>query len=185
MRKESKNSKFRINVEPFLPVGDSAKPLFLTYGIFITVLFLFSLQFFYHFSLFQEEQAWYFTQQNQVIETEYFGQLLKQGYCGLPFMFLWCFYLGFVHYLSHHVESKSIYLMKRLSNPRELFRRIWTFPLFFATITVVFTLILLYIYYQYYLYFAVPDTVPENQLEIFVDIWFQGGEKYANIRKSY
>lgn len=178
-----KEKRPKCNVQDFLPMGEEAKPLFRLYIIFLGVLFLLSLQFFYHFWHFQVEQAWILEQEGLLIQTEYFGQLLKHCFHGLHYFYIWCFGLGIHHYYSHTRGSKSIYLMKRLPNRWEFVVRIWTFPVVFALVTGILTFTLLFLYYHYYLHFSVPDTIPESQLEIFIDLWFQGGEKYAEIRK--
>ncbi len=172
-------------LEDFLPIGEEPKSIFRIYCIFLAVLFLLSFQFFYHFWHFQVEQEWILKNEGYLMNTEYFAQLIKQGYNGLHYLYIWCLGLGIANYFSHTSGSKSIYLMKRLPNPWELYVRVWSFPLFFAVSTAILTILLLLLYYQFYLYSAVPDTIPENQLEIFIDIWFQGGEKYAEIRKYH
>lgn len=55
------------------------------------------------------------------------------------------------HYMYHYQGSKSIYLMKRLPNSRELHFRCITLPLTGAVISMLLAIILLFAYYGIYI----------------------------------
>lgn len=71
--------------------------------------------------------------------------------------------LGLVHYLYYHTKSKSIYLMKRLSDKSELFRRNWSIPLFTAALSLITVFLLIVIYYLFYMSVAPKNCILPNQ----------------------
>lgn len=71
--------------------------------------------------------------------------------------------LVLVHYLYYHTKSKSIYLMKRLSDKRELFRRNWSIPLFTVSVSLITIFILIVIYYLIYMSVAPKNCIWPNQ----------------------
>ena len=82
--------------------------------------------------------------------------------------------LGFMvfHYSYHTMGSKSIYLMKRLPDSRELHRRCLTLPLIALAVTVVTFLLLLGAYYAMYILIT-PDQCLVNS--------FSGGSMQPDI----
>lgn len=71
--------------------------------------------------------------------------------------------LVMVHYLYYHTKSKSIYLMKRLSDKRELFRRNWSIPLFTVALSLITVFVLIVIYYLFYMSVAPKNCIWPNQ----------------------
>ena len=78
----------------------------------------------------------------------------------IPFALLagWMVALALVHLLSHYQESRSIYLMRRLPDRWELWRRCLTLPLTGLTIVLILTLGLSVLYFWLYETYALIDT---------------------------
>ena len=64
-------------------------------------------------------------------------------------------------YSSYYQGSRSIYLMRRLSNKNELRRRVWTVPLLWAGTALLLTVALFWIFYGSYM-LKTPSEVLEN-----------------------
>ncbi len=71
--------------------------------------------------------------------------------------------LVMVHYQYYYTKSKSIYLMKRLSDKRELFRRNWSIPLFTVAAILITVFVLIVIYYIFYMSVAPKNCIWPNQ----------------------
>lgn len=74
------------------------------------------------------------------------------------FGFLCILLLGLVvwHYLYYHQETKSIYLMKRLSSRLEIHKRAWTLPLLAIAVTLIAVFLVLLLYFGIYM-IATPE----------------------------
>ena len=78
----------------------------------------------------------------------------------IPFALLagWMVALALVHLLSHYQESRSIYLMRRLPDRGELWRRCLTLPLTGLAAVLILTLGLSVLYFWLYETYALIDT---------------------------
>ncbi len=70
--------------------------------------------------------------------------------------------LGLYHYLYHYQHSKSIYLMKRLPDRKELYIRCFSIPVFIVIIGVLIMVFLTGLYFGYYI-----KIIPQEFIEIF------------------
>lgn len=177
--------KLKANFSNFLPLGEEITPILIYYKIFMIISTLFTLQFFANFHNFKQDQAHYFLFEQKYIQTEYFAKLLGNGFYFFGFIFIWCFSLCLIYYFLHTNTSKSIYFMKRLRTPFELWKRVLVVPISLSIITIIYVAILLCLYYAFYLHTSVSGTIYDNQMEILIDLWFKGGEKYAKITRYY
>lgn len=89
---------------------------------------------------------------------EPFDRLLRSAL--IPFALLagWMVALALVHLLSHYQESRSIYLMRRLPDRWELWRRCLTLPLTGLAVVLILTLGLSVLYFWLYETYALIDT---------------------------
>ena len=67
------------------------------------------------------------------------------------------------NYLYYYQDSKSIYLMKRLPNPLELHRRAWTLPLIAVGTTILFSFVVLVLYFGIYMIFTPEECILPGQ----------------------
>ena len=77
-----------------------------------------------------------------------------------------------VHYAYHFQESKSIYLMKRLPNRRELYRRCFTLPLVGMGISLISAFVFLLIGYAVYQNVTPPECMVGDQWQKIWSAWF-------------
>lgn len=66
----------------------------------------------------------------------------------------------FYHYIYHYQESKSIYLMRRLTNKWELHRRCMAMPIGAIVVAIVIMIILYFVYQGIYLFFTPQQCLP-------------------------
>ena len=71
----------------------------------------------------------------------------------LVFLMVMCL-LILVHYMSYYRDSKSIYLMRRLSDKWELYRRCIVVPVVAIFIAIITATACLVLYFRIYLYFT-------------------------------
>lgn len=83
-----------------------------------------------------------------------FTELLKDTMDGFSVFLVVMIIMVFLHYMTYYKDSKSIYLMKRLPDKWELYRRCAVVPLVSVVIGVVTGAAILLIYYGVYLYFT-------------------------------
>ena len=80
-----------------------------------------------------------------------FRTILGESLIGF-FIIVFCMIaLGIYHYFYHYIDSKSIYLMKRLPKKSDLYKRCFTYPILIVVISLAIALILLILYYNIYL----------------------------------
>lgn len=83
-----------------------------------------------------------------------FTVLLKDTMDGFLMFFWVMLILVVMHYMTYYKESKSIYLMKRLSNRWELYRRCIVIPFAAIFIQIIIGAACLLLYYGIYLFFT-------------------------------
>lgn len=94
-----------------------------------------------------------------------FVDLLGYHLFGFAMLALCMLAVILAHYLYHFQGSKSIYLMKRLPNRFEFWRRCLTLPVATAMISVLIALILLLLYFGIYLLVTPDLCLTPNQWE--------------------
>ena len=94
-----------------------------------------------------------------------FIELLNYRLFGFAIIALCMLAVSLYHYLYHYQGSKSIYLMKRLPNRFELWRRCLALPLGAALFSLVTAMILMLIYFGIYLFFTPEICLAPNQWE--------------------
>ena len=79
--------------------------------------------------------------------------------------------LAALHYSYFYQESKSIYLMKRLSNPWELHLRCWTLPILGALCSLLLAFLVLLLYFAIYM-IATPEPclTPDQWLKLWSEL---------------
>lgn len=75
--------------------------------------------------------------------------------------------LAWMFWRSHFTESKSIYLMRRLSNPRELLRRCITVPILAAVCYLILALLLLLLDFAVYWRCTPSSLLPPSMWDAF------------------
>jgi len=94
-----------------------------------------------------------------------FVGLLNSRLYGFPVLALCMVAVFLYHYLYHYQGSKSIYLMKRLPDRFELWRRCLTLPLAAALLSMVIAAALMLLYFGIYMYFTPDVCLTPNQWE--------------------
>ncbi|MBP3371679.1 MAG: hypothetical protein J6L88_04045 [Clostridia bacterium] len=144
----------RFDLTRHAPLGMNVNSQFTTY---ITLFVLATLYSFFYFNRFSNHLEWLYEWSRSakvLIEGAVmpdFVELLEDaltwfwaaaGVCLLQIPF---------NYRHHYRETKSIYLMKRLPKKFELHRRCLTLPILGAGIMVLFSFVLLLLYFWYYM----------------------------------
>ena len=91
---------------------------------------------------------------------ERFGVLLGNGLVGFAITAVVMLLFSIYHYLYHFQDSKSIYLMRRLSDRWELSRRCLTLPVAAAVLSLAAAVVLLGFYFGIYLLFTPKGCLP-------------------------
>ena len=86
------------------------------------------------------------------------SDFLNHRLFGISILFLVCVCMVILHFRYFHTESKSIYLMRRLPDGRELYRRCLTLPVLVFMLSLIFGLIYIAICMGFYHLFT-PDAV--------------------------
>jgi hypothetical protein len=92
-----------------------------------------------------------------------FMEILGSSLGGFLILALCMGAVAIYHYAYHYEGSKSIYLMKRLPNRRELPRRCITLPLLGTLACLCASLFLLFIYFAVYMAFTPPACLTPHQ----------------------
>ena len=77
-------------------------------------------------------------------------------------LFFTCVAIAAVHYLSFHMESKSIYVMRRIPNKAELHVRCLALPAIFLAIGIVLAVVLYCSFLYVYIHYTPEGHLPEN-----------------------
>lgn len=93
---------------------------------------------------------------------EHFSVLLGNALIGFWFVAIGMMGFAIIHYAYFWQGSKSIYVMKRLPNKMELYKRVWTLPLISLLLCAVTALVLLFIYYGVYVLATPKQCLPLN-----------------------
>ena len=83
-----------------------------------------------------------------------FVKVLNDTMDGFLIFFVLMIFLMFLHYVTYYKESKAIYLMKRLPDKWELYRRCVVVPLVAILIQILIGALTLLIYYGVYILFT-------------------------------
>lgn len=163
-------------IKYYAPIGISFKTIFwflvLQYGIVI----LQSLTFFPMFSEALYAQKEWSIEMGRVAEMESFVIISRYSFTYVRYACLGCLIaLGMMNFTHHHKESKSVYLMKRIPNKYEFFRRVMTIPMVSSALLLVIAFLLLCIYYMVYIKKSPGGSVADGQLQLLIDVWFKGG----------
>ncbi len=154
------------NLDKFVPLGLDANKEIRYFTTAIVIAVLFSTPVIWRFAAFY----------NGLFFTTGTAKVIYPGAVMAPFRdIIGIFMLGFpvaavyiigfavFHYSYHTIGSKSIYLMKRLPDSRELHRRCLTLPLTALAATVLIALLILAAYYAMYILIT-PDQCLVNSL---------------------
>ena len=83
-----------------------------------------------------------------------FIDILKDTMDGFLVFFVTMIWMMFAHYISYYKDSKSIYLMKRLPDKWELYRRCVVVPFAAIIVQIITGAAVLLLYYGIYLFFT-------------------------------
>ncbi len=141
-------------LRPYAPVGMNLNTEFWVFILGLIFSTLFSLFFFADFDnaydrLFRHEGDRKILRPDAVMPD--FDVLALQYFVGFGILALIMLLFIFFHYGYHHQETKSIYLMRRLSDPWELHRRCLTLPLLGAGATLLVAFVLLLLFFAVYM----------------------------------
>lgn len=89
-----------------------------------------------------------------------FSRLIRFSTAGFILLFAAMIILAFNHYLYHQQGSKSIYLMRRLPDRWELFRRCAGIPILISVIGLILMGVMIGSYYFYYILHTPAQCLP-------------------------
>lgn len=142
----------KIDISSYLPMGFPVKPEKRIYLWSYGLAFLNSLRFLLRYTdeLSNLRRA---IRRNHPFTMPTFGSLLADLHPGLGFLLaaLAILSCGLWHYTYHYQGSKSIYLMRRLPNRRELLRRCLPLPLLGAALALLLGILTLALFYILYM----------------------------------
>lgn len=96
-------------------------------------------------------------------QIEDFSEVLGNSLYGFAAAAVCMLVLIVINYSYHYKDSRSIYLMKRLSNPYELHKRCLMLPILGALICIAAGFIALVVYYAVYMNFTPGQCIPPDQ----------------------
>jgi len=146
--------KNKIKLNDFFPLGIDYYRELKWVNISFLVSFIYSLGYLFKLnssynSLFLVVDARKFLKTGAIMDDFVF--ILKESLSGFIVIAVCMIALAAYHYFYHYIDSKSIYLMKRLPNHFDLHKRCFTYPILITVISLIVALILLIIYYNIYL----------------------------------
>ncbi len=162
----------RNKIENYAPVGMDLKKVWLKLIGIGMIPILSSLQFFRNLTLAVELQEHFTGMTGALYPMEDFVVVLGISFALFPIGVLGHLLLAVRFYRHHLQDTKSIYVMKRLPDSRELWRRVLTLPIVGAAALVVIAIIILVIYYGYYVNASMPGSVQPYQWQILIETWF-------------
>lgn len=147
--------KNKAKLDEFFPLGIDYYQELKWICIGFVISFLYSLGFLFrlsdnYYNLFK----WFGTKKvliNGAI-MEDFVIVLEKALVGFFIVALCMIALGVYHYMYHYMGSKSIYIMKRLPNRFDFFKRCFISPLIVIIISFTFAFIMLVLYYWIYMF---------------------------------
>ncbi len=159
--------KLMFHVKHF-PPGMNVKQEKLFFGLGMGASFLYSLTFIWRYL---EAYAWLYTyypaKKTYILREgalmEEFPVLMGNALIGFLFVIIGMIGFGIMHYVYFQQGSKSIYLMKRLPDKMELYKRMLTFPLLVFLICAVTAFLLLVFYYGIYIIATPEQCLQPNQ----------------------
>lgn len=158
-----------------IPPGMNMNKIYEKILVLFAIPIVFSFQFFYYFEQAKLEQIEYASQPGKWMAMANFVEVIGNSFVLYPLAIVGCLAVAIPLYGYFYQESKSIYLMKRLENPHELWRRTLTIPIVAATIMGVVSILILVLYYWYYISFSPMGSVEPNQWNILIETWLKGG----------
>lgn len=141
----------------YAPAGIPLKKELFFYTLWLGLSILHSLKFVFHYC---SERVLLGVSGNpsDLMEVNYMPDMiyfLGNSLHGFGLTAILMIFVAIYHYLYHFHGSKSIYLMKRLPQKTELFKRCVTLPLLGALCCLISAFLLLLLYYGFYM-FATP-----------------------------
>ncbi|MFI3208895.1 MAG: hypothetical protein R3Y40_07140 [Eubacteriales bacterium] len=170
----------KYKIKDYVPFGMELEKIYSKILIMYLIPLAFSMQFLFTFFV---DRASYLSWKNGKTETIYevipemrnFVSYLGNGFVLFPVAMVTCLFLMIPMYRYHFQGSKSIYVMKRLPDARELRRRVVTIPILVAISLFLIGILVFGIYYGIYMIFVPAGSVSPNQGEMLMNVWFNGG----------
>ena len=150
-------------------------------GDIITIIFcllvvslIYSFSFLINMEEALTEQKYSQLRSEELVQVAMFADVL--GNCMNFFLLaiIACLLLSIKTYLYHFQGSKSIYLMKRLANPKELWIRVFTLPAIGALTHIILAGILLALFYMSYISRSPVGCVEDGQWSYLINLWLGG-----------
>lgn len=176
--KQIRRKSKRLRFERLAPPGRDLTAESFIYGGIILVAFIFSTSFFS--TLYRAYKSLFHVvgRARQLIPGAVMPDFVELSTNVMGFFSLVLFaapILVLFYRSTFQAESKSIYLMKRLPDRWELFRRTWGMPVFFVIVGALFSLVLVFLYFAIYMI-----VTPESCLQ--PDQW---GKLWTNLLRLY
>lgn len=149
----------------YSPPGEPIKEQVLSYIGAVTVAFLFGLK--YLFSFFDALESLYMYEDGKKVirpmarMTE-INQLMEHNFRGIWIILFFCLLMIASNYMSFYRKTKSIYVMKRLKDAKELHKRCLVLPILGFVAGIVFFAILLGLYVGIYYWVTPTVCIPNN-----------------------
>lgn len=158
-------------IEKILPVGIPIKKELagIITGVILAVirsLFYFESYYNYYNNLFEHYGSKKILVQGRLMADFYV--VIDDSFEGFLVVIFLLIALIVFHYAFHYIDSKSIYIMKRLSRKSELHIRCLTVPIISILTCIILPAILLLVYFKHYMTATPPECLVEGQWEILI-----------------
>lgn len=163
----------RIEWKKYFPLGIEYGREMMAFWIGVGISVLYSTGFLWEYRnarslLFEWDYSMGQSVMIQGVRMEYFANLIFGRFAGFLVMTGAMLVLMVYHYFYHYMDTKSIYLMKRLPNKRELLRRCLFAPVLGIGICVLCAVLLWGIYFWIYMTATPVECIPSGQWQ---EIW--------------
>ncbi|MDO5331238.1 MAG: hypothetical protein Q4E99_01040 [Bacillota bacterium] len=163
-----KNSKIKLNkqLKSLAPPGADIKETLYIFGAEITIMVLISfsalIRIFDSYSVLDLKKDFFEKMM------PHFSEIVKESFVLIWVIVLFNIAFGVANYLSFSKVTKSIYVMKRIPDSKEMFRRSFALPFAGIVIAFIIAIILLIIYYLLYRFLPPIDKIYPVQLTDFL-----------------
>ncbi len=149
-------------LQEYLPIGMDTRKMIKKVLVIYIVPIIYSMQYIIAFCNARIDQIKISKRMGGVVPMEEFPQLVGNSFFVFPFAIIGMLAIIWPMYAYHFQGSKSIYIMKRIPDPKELRRRILTIPLVSAIGCLITGILLWGLYYGIYIIFSPNGSIIIN-----------------------
>lgn len=153
-------------LQEYLPVGMDGDKLIKKALFIYFVPIIYSMQYIVAFIMARSEQIKMTKRMGEIVAMESFTSLLGTSFWVFPFAIVGLLAIIWPLYSYHLQGSKSIYVMKRLPDSMELWRRTLTLPMVSAICCLITAILLWGVYYGIYIIFSPKGSIVVQGLSV-------------------